>query len=300
RARHRRVSPAPCRPSPRDPIAAGRGGRHPGGPWRPRRCPLGRAGARRRGGRRPERGGVGGPTPPPTPGHCRHRPRRAARGGRPRLRRFDRRPGGRVRSAPRHRCRLRPPPRRPGRVRTGPPGRRSTRGASPPRPARPPGTRGAHARPRRALRRGSVQRARAHPSAQGCRHRRLPCRPRRSSPPCGAGVRIAGYIKFGVLVIGVAGVVALVTPEHTSIAIRVAVFFLAGTVAVALLDFANHRSPRPAPSPFEPRPGAPPPPNPPADVVRFAVEFRAYQAASDGGTAPTVLPAALRRSMNTT
>lgn len=112
-------------------------------------------------------------------------------------------------------------------------------------------------------------------------------------------MRIAGYIKFGILVIGIAGVVALATPEHTSVAIRVAVFFLAGTIAVALLDWTRRRSPRPAPSPFEPHPVAKPAPNPPADVVRFAVELRAYEAASAGGTVPAVLPGALRRSMNT-
>jgi hypothetical protein len=110
-------------------------------------------------------------------------------------------------------------------------------------------------------------------------------------------MRIAGYVKFGLLVIGVAGVVALATPEHTSIALRVAVFFLASTLAVALLDFARRRAPPPAPSPFEPRPTPVPPPGPPADVVRLALELRAYDAASEGGTVPTVVPGALRRSM---
>jgi hypothetical protein len=110
-------------------------------------------------------------------------------------------------------------------------------------------------------------------------------------------MRIAGYVKFGLLVIGVAGVVALATPEHTSIALRVAVFFLAGTLAVALLDFARRRAPQPAPSPFEPRPTPAPPPGPPADVMRLALELRAYDAASEGGTVPTVVPGALRRSM---
>jgi len=110
-------------------------------------------------------------------------------------------------------------------------------------------------------------------------------------------MRIAGYVKFGLLVIGVAGVVALATPEHTSIALRVAVFFLAGTLAVALLDFAGRRAPQLAPSPFEPRPTPAPPPGPPADVMRLALELRAYDAASEGGTVPTVVPGALRRSM---
>jgi hypothetical protein len=110
-------------------------------------------------------------------------------------------------------------------------------------------------------------------------------------------MRIAGYVKFGLLVIGVAGVVALATPEHTSIAVRVAVFLLAGTLAVALLEFARRRAPQPAPSPFEPRRTPVPPPGPPADVVRFALELRAYDAASTAGTVPTVVPGALRRSM---
>jgi hypothetical protein len=110
-------------------------------------------------------------------------------------------------------------------------------------------------------------------------------------------MRIAGYVKFGLLVIGVAGVVALATPEHTSTALRVAIFLLAGTVALALLDFARRRAPPPAPSPFEPRRTAVPPPAPPADVVRLALELRAYDAASEAGTVPTVVPGALRRSM---
>jgi hypothetical protein len=110
-------------------------------------------------------------------------------------------------------------------------------------------------------------------------------------------MRIAGYVKFGLLVIGVAGVVALATPEHTSTALRVAVFLLAGTAAVALLDFAHRRAPHPAPSPFEPRRTAAPPPGPPADVVRLALELRAYDTASEAGTVPTVVPGALRRSM---
>ena len=110
-------------------------------------------------------------------------------------------------------------------------------------------------------------------------------------------MRIAGYVKFALLVIGVAAVVALATPEHTSTVLRVGVFFLAGTIAVALLDFARRRAPHPAPSPFEPRRTAVRPPGPPADVVRLALELRAYDAASEGGAVPTVVPGALRRSM---
>ena len=78
-------------------------------------------------------------------------------------------------------------------------------------------------------------------------------------------------------------VVALATPEHTSTAVRVAVFLLAGTVAVALLDFARRRAQPPAPSPFEPRRTAVPPPGPPADVARLALELRAYDAPPTGG-----------------
>jgi hypothetical protein len=110
-------------------------------------------------------------------------------------------------------------------------------------------------------------------------------------------MRIAGYIKFGLLVFAVTGVVALATPEHTSTALRVAVYFLAGTVAVALLEFARRRAPQPAPSPFEPRHTVVPPPSPPADVMGLALELRAYDATSDGGTVPSVVPGALRRSM---
>ena len=112
-------------------------------------------------------------------------------------------------------------------------------------------------------------------------------------------MRIAGYVKFSVLVVAVAGAVALATPEHTSTALRVAVFLLAGTIAVALLDFAHRRAPHPEPSPFEPTSAPVAPPSPPADVVRLAVEVRAYQAASEGGTVATILPGALRRSMQT-
>jgi len=112
-------------------------------------------------------------------------------------------------------------------------------------------------------------------------------------------MRIAGYVKFAILVIGIAGVVAVATPEHTSTAIRVAVFALAGAAAVALVDLAHRRTPSAAPSPFEPHPEATAPASPPADVVRFAVELRAFDAASDHGTVPTVLPGALRRSMQT-
>jgi hypothetical protein len=110
-------------------------------------------------------------------------------------------------------------------------------------------------------------------------------------------MRIAGYVKFAILVIAVSGVVALATPEHTSTAMRVAVFLLAGTTAVALLDFAHRRAPAASPSPFEPRHRPALPPGPPADVVRLVVELRAFDAASEHGTVPTVVPGALRRSM---
>jgi hypothetical protein len=112
-------------------------------------------------------------------------------------------------------------------------------------------------------------------------------------------MRIGSYIKFAILVIAVPGVVALATPQHTSTAMRVALFLLAATTAVALLDFAHRRAPQPVPSPFEPRHRPAPPPGPPADVVRLAVELRAFDAASEHGTVPTVVPGALRRSMRT-
>jgi hypothetical protein len=112
-------------------------------------------------------------------------------------------------------------------------------------------------------------------------------------------MRTGSYIKFAILVIAVPGIVALATPQHTSTAMRVALFLLAATTAVALLDFAHRRAPQPLPSPFEPRHRPAPPPGPPADVVRLAVELRAFDAASEHGTVPTVVPGALRRSMRT-
>jgi hypothetical protein len=112
-------------------------------------------------------------------------------------------------------------------------------------------------------------------------------------------MRFGGYIKFAILVIAVPGVVALATPQHTSTALRVALFLLAATTAVALLDVAHRRSPEPVPSPFEPRHRPAPPSGPPADIVRLAVELRAFDAATEQGTVPTVVPGALRRSMRT-
>jgi hypothetical protein len=112
-------------------------------------------------------------------------------------------------------------------------------------------------------------------------------------------MRVGSYIKFAVLVIAVPGIVALATPQHTSTAMRVALFLLAGTTAVALLDLAHRRAPQPVSSPFEPRHRPAPPPGPPADVVRLAVELRAFDAGSTHGTVPTVVPGALRRSMRT-
>jgi hypothetical protein len=112
-------------------------------------------------------------------------------------------------------------------------------------------------------------------------------------------MRIAGYVKFGVLVIVLSGVIALATPEHTSTAIRVAVFVLAGTIAVALLDLARRRAPEASTSPFEPRHRVPLPPSPPADVLRMAVELRAFDVGSEHGTVPTIVPGALRRAMQT-
>jgi hypothetical protein len=109
-------------------------------------------------------------------------------------------------------------------------------------------------------------------------------------------VNAAGYVKFALLVVVVTIVVALAVPTRSSTAVRVAIFLLAGTAAVALVDLARGRSPALDESPFEPKRRAGPPPRPPVDLMRLGVELRAFHLAS-AGEAATVLPNALRRTM---
>jgi hypothetical protein len=110
-------------------------------------------------------------------------------------------------------------------------------------------------------------------------------------------MRIAGYVKFAALVVIGTSIVAVATPQHTSVALRVAVFLFAAAGAVALIDLTRHRCPPAEASPFEPARVRAPKPSPPADLVRFALETRALDAASRHGEIPTVVPASLRRSL---
>jgi hypothetical protein len=109
-------------------------------------------------------------------------------------------------------------------------------------------------------------------------------------------MKAAGYVKFALLVVVVTTAVALAVPNRSSTAVRVAIFLLAATGAVALVDLARGRSPVPDESPFEPRRRAAPSPRPPVDLMRLGVELRALELASAGDTA-TVVPSALRRTM---
>src|SRR5262249_39054543 len=138
-------------------------------------------------------------------------------------------------SAPGHHRRLRPPARRPAGVRPRASTRRSAGGAPAPG-ARDP-ARAGRAAPlaRRALRGGPLQPARPHRGAQGGRTRRVPGgarRPRRG----GADVKPGPYVRAGGLVVLAAGVVAVAAPQYRSTVARVALFALAVTGTLALVD----------------------------------------------------------------
>jgi hypothetical protein len=93
-------------------------------------------------------------------------------------------------------------------------------------------------------------------------------------------------------------VAVVVAPQRSSTALRVAVFLLAATAAVALVDRTRRRAPQPLASPFEPGRVTPVPAGPPADLARLAIELRAYDVLAVDGRA-AVLPLALRRTART-
>jgi hypothetical protein len=108
-------------------------------------------------------------------------------------------------------------------------------------------------------------------------------------------VNVSTYVKTVLFIIVVSVLAAAAAPQDRSTVIRVALFALVITAAVALVDFAQRRSPLPDLSPFEQRPLAPVAPGLPNDVERFAVEVRAFAVAVDAGPAP--VPPSLRRAM---
>ena len=111
-------------------------------------------------------------------------------------------------------------------------------------------------------------------------------------------MRLASYIRFAILVFLATAVAVVAAPQRSSTALRIAVFLLAGTAAVALVDRTRRRTPLPGPSPFEPMPSRPVLAGPPADLGRLAIELRAYDVVAVDGHA-AVLPLALRRTART-
>jgi len=107
-------------------------------------------------------------------------------------------------------------------------------------------------------------------------------------------MRLAPYLKFAAVVVAGSLVVTVAAPQYRSSVMRVALFALAGTLAVALAELARRRAPAPTPSPFEPRRRRASSPGWPGEVERLAVELRAFAATAQ--SAPAALPAPLRRT----
>jgi hypothetical protein len=107
-------------------------------------------------------------------------------------------------------------------------------------------------------------------------------------------MRLAPYVKFAALVVIGSFVATIATPQYRSTVVRVGLFALAATLAVALVDLTRRGAPAPEPSPFEPTRHRSAPPGWPGELERLAVEVRAMNAGAERNAG--VVPAALRRS----
>jgi len=107
-------------------------------------------------------------------------------------------------------------------------------------------------------------------------------------------MRLAPYLKFAALVVVISFVVAVATPQYRSTVVRVGLFALAATLAVALVDLTRRGAPPPEPSAFEPARRRQKPPGWPSELERLVVEVRAMNAGAERNAG--AVPAALRRS----
>jgi hypothetical protein len=107
-------------------------------------------------------------------------------------------------------------------------------------------------------------------------------------------VRLVPYLKVvGLIVVG-AFAATIATPQYRSTVLRLALFALAATVAVALVERTRQAAPAPAPSPFEPAKERRVPPSWPGELDRLAIEVRAMAAGAERNAG--VVPGSLRRS----
>jgi hypothetical protein len=107
-------------------------------------------------------------------------------------------------------------------------------------------------------------------------------------------MRLVRYLKFVALVLVGSFVATIAAPQYRSTVLRLALFTLAATVAVALVERTRHAAPAPAPSPFEPRKVRTTPPGWPGELDRLAIEVRAMAAGAERNAG--AVPGALRRS----
>jgi hypothetical protein len=107
-------------------------------------------------------------------------------------------------------------------------------------------------------------------------------------------MKLAPYLKFAALVVVGSFVATIATPQYRSTVVRVGLFALAATLAVALIDLTRRAAPPPEPSPFEPPRARPSPPGWPTELERLIVEVRAMEAGAERNAG--VVPPALRRS----
>jgi hypothetical protein len=107
-------------------------------------------------------------------------------------------------------------------------------------------------------------------------------------------MRLAPYLKFAALVVVGAFVVTAGAPQYRSTVLRVALFALAATLAVFLVDLTRRAAPAAEPTPFEPAKVKSVAPTWPSELERLGVEVRALAAGAERNAG--TVPGALRRS----
>jgi|RhiMetdeSRZDD1v2_1073273.scaffolds.fasta_scaffold2082964_1 hypothetical protein len=107
-------------------------------------------------------------------------------------------------------------------------------------------------------------------------------------------MKLVAYVKFAALIVVGCFVATITTPQYRSTVVRVGLFALAATLAIALIDLTRRAAPPPEPSPFEPRRQRAPRPGWPTELERIVVEVRAMEAGAERNAG--VVPPALRRS----
>ncbi len=107
-------------------------------------------------------------------------------------------------------------------------------------------------------------------------------------------MRFGPYVKAVAAIVVGSFVATVVSPQYRSTVLRLALFALAATVAVALIERTRRSAPAPAPSPFEPAKLRRRRPEWPGELDRLAVEVRAMAAGAERNAG--VVPGALRRS----